>query len=74
MGRWANRVLFSILIAIAVVPCVVMLASAEGAGAMVLFLGLFIVAATTIDRIIRRNWMALECLPPYSREGGPSTR
>jgi hypothetical protein len=74
MGRWANRVLFSILIAIAVVPCVVMLAAAEAAGVDVLFLGLFIVGATTTDRIIRRNWMALECLPPYSREGGPTTR
>jgi hypothetical protein len=68
MRRWANRILFSILVAIAVVPSAVMLASVGEAGVEIFILGLFAAAMMMIDRFAHRHWMALDCLPPYSDE------
>ena len=66
--RRANRLFFSVLVAIAVVPSVVMLPSIGEAGVELFLLGLLAVAAIMIDRFAHRHWMALDCLPPYSDE------
>lgn len=76
MGRWADRLLFWFVIAtmvaslaVAVMAVIDPVATRGALEVMTVpMLVLVVPAAIPLYLLLRRPWLALECLPPYSHE------